>query len=224
VGAGALINVHTARAAGFSVTDCSPETGPGTIGQAISDATADSGTSETITFGCGAGSHTIPITTPLAVNMPGKTLTINGGDHITLDGGSSSQLAVITASAGTTLEHLTFAHGRSSVSFQGGALEVSGSDLTLRSDTFANDAVSTSSTNAFGGAIAMSGGALTVVASTFSGCDATTTASGKSAYGGAISYRGTVAASSPIARLTATRRPRRADRGSRGAARSTARI
>jgi hypothetical protein len=30
--AGTLLNVHNARAAGFSVTDCTSETGPGTIG------------------------------------------------------------------------------------------------------------------------------------------------------------------------------------------------
>jgi hypothetical protein len=190
--AGTLLNVHNARAAGFSVTDCTSETGPGTIGQAISDATADAGTSETIAFACGAGSHSIPLTTPLSVAMPGKTLTINGGGVITLDGGSSTQLLLITSSAGTTLEHLTLAHGQApNATPTGGALLVSGSDLTLTGDTFTNNNASGDAAHdAKGGALYMTGGTLTVQTSTFKHNGAIDTTIGRSAHGGALYYTG----------------------------------
>jgi hypothetical protein len=197
LGVGALIGVHGVHAASFAVTNCAAETGAGTIGQAVSDASADAGASESITFGCGAGSHTIPITTPLVIAMPGKTLTINGGGALTLDGGGASQLMQITSSAGTTLENLSFAHGRApSATAHGGALVVTGSDLTLTNDTFANDvATATTTTLAKGGALYMDGGALTDGGTlTVQNCafdhDSVIGSSTPEASGGAIFYTG----------------------------------
>jgi hypothetical protein len=124
--------------------------------------------------------------------MPGKTLTINGGGVITLDGGSSTQLLLITSSAGTTLEHLTLAHGQApNATPTGGALLVSGSDLTLTGDTFTNNnATGDAAHDAKGGALYMTGETLTVQTSTFKHNGASDTTIGRSAYGGALYYTG----------------------------------
>jgi hypothetical protein len=72
----------------------------------------------TITFSCGGGMTTIPITTTLTVRTDVDT-TIDGGNQVTLDGGGAVQIMSFNHMdyrvnhTVLTLQHITLAHGRS---------------------------------------------------------------------------------------------------------------
>ena len=70
-----------------------------------------------ITFNCGSGAVTIPITATM--NLPtNKNTVIDGGDKITLDGGHAVQILNFNGpdfqanSNGLTLQHLSLVNGK----------------------------------------------------------------------------------------------------------------
>jgi predicted outer membrane repeat protein len=95
----------------------------------------------TVTFNCGAGPQTIPITSTMAIGSTNPKITIDGGDTITLDGtGTTSGMLVIFGSAtalpDVTFKHITFANGNINTGLiAGGAIQNFGK-LTLDTVTF----------------------------------------------------------------------------------------
>jgi predicted outer membrane repeat protein len=95
----------------------------------------------TITFNCGAGPQTIPITFTMFIGPTNPKVTIDGGDTITLDGTgiTSGMLAIsgnATALPDVTFRHITFANGNINTGLvAGGAIQNFGK-LTIDTVTF----------------------------------------------------------------------------------------
>lgn len=95
----------------------------------------------TVTFNCGAGPQTIPITFTMFIGSTNPKLTVDGGDTITLDGtGITSGMLAINGSATTlpdvTFKHITFANGNINTGLiAGGAIQNFGK-LTIDTVTF----------------------------------------------------------------------------------------
>ncbi len=123
-----------------------------------------------MTFNCGGGPVTIPITT---TKMIGLTTTVDGfGQQITLDAQSSTRHFMTQFAASPislTLRTLTLRNGRAP-DF-GGAIRLVGLDtlLTVVSVTFANNVCDAAGDNVGGGAIYASGGTMNISNSVFTG-------------------------------------------------------
>jgi hypothetical protein len=83
------------------VTDCSNDT-------QLRNAVLAGGTT-TVTFNCGAGAHTIPIS---AYMQASGTITIDGADQITLDGGDTTAFFQVLNGSSLTLQRLTLRRGK----------------------------------------------------------------------------------------------------------------
>lgn len=144
--------------------------GPGNCNQAGFDsvlAAVDGSGGGTITFNCGTA--TIVFTNRKAI---AHAVVIDGGGSITLDGGGTSALFQIYASANVTLRRLTLQHGV----FNGGHMLENFGSLRLREVTVRN--------NISGAAPLLNQNSLVVEASTFA--DNTNNGAGSSGHGGAI--------------------------------------
>ncbi len=170
--AGVSHHAHAAADATLTVTDCSGETGPGRIGTVISSASAG----DTITFSC---SGTIPITSTLSIST--NNLTLDGsGQTVTLDGGSSTQVLSVNSGVTFTLNALTIANGRNTVT-SGGGLANNGGTVTITNSTFTNNIA-----NGIGGGLANNGGTVTITNSTFTNNFATGSGGGLLNSGGTV--------------------------------------
>jgi predicted outer membrane repeat protein len=95
----------------------------------------------TITFNCGGGPQTIPITFTMFIGSTNPKLTVDGGDTITLDGtGNTSGMMTVsgdtTALPDVTFKHITFTKGNVTSGLNaGGAIQNFGK-LTLDTVTF----------------------------------------------------------------------------------------
>jgi len=172
----------------LTVTDCSNEFGPGTLGDAIATAASDSG--DTITFSC---SGTISLTSTLTIS---SDLTIDGSGHsIVIDGNDSVQIFFVDSGVNFSLNHLTLSHGYKSCSdntcfSEGGAIDNSGT-LTVTNSTLSDNTAECSSDGcrAYAGAI-YNNGTLSITNSTLSG-NIAECSSNCIAYAGAIYNYGT---------------------------------
>ena len=158
------------------VTNCSNAT-------QLSQAVAAAGT---ITFSCGAGLHTIPLSA--AMSVAGEVI-IDGGGQIALDGGGLTAFFQVFSGHKLELRNLTLQNGKfngvhplenfgelrltnvilqnNQTTGQGGAV-VNYSTLIVRDSIFtSNLAISTNSVTGAGGAIYNDGGVATVENSTF---------------------------------------------------------
>lgn len=101
----ALLSIHSALAApqaptDTTVTNCDNDT-------QLNHAVTSAGTT-TITFDCGAGPHTIPIGGYMTV---AGTVIIDGGNQITLDGGSASAFFQVFVNQSLDLRNITLQNG-----------------------------------------------------------------------------------------------------------------
>lgn len=131
-----------------------------------------------VTFACGAGPVTIPVTSPKAVV---QDVVIDGGGLVTLDGGNTSRILSVPSSfeLGTprlTVQRLRFVRGNSSgvpgddTARGGGAIWVRGGSLRAIDCEFADNRGPLTGQDVAGGAIYNVGvGAVTVVDSSFTG-------------------------------------------------------
>lgn len=185
--------VQPVHAAGnVTVTNCANDT-------ELRNAASSPGTT-TITFACG-GPQTIPISGYIQVQ---GTVSINGGNQITLDGGGTSAFFQVFSSARLDLTAMTLQNGtfnaahtlenfgtltlsgvtmqKNNATGQGGALANYGT-LQVSNSTFSqNTANGTNIMSSAGGAIANDGGNATIQNSTFSQNSAT----GSISRGGAL--------------------------------------
>src|SRR5690349_21518742 len=101
----------TICAALVSATALAGVVGNGTPGScteaALSTQLAAAGT---VTFNCGAGPLTIPITFTLVVGATSPKVIVDGGDTITLDGAGYNNEMVLVAGSATALPNATFRH------------------------------------------------------------------------------------------------------------------
>jgi predicted outer membrane repeat protein len=153
---------------------------PPTAQQTVGSGTAASCTADvlkqavasggSVSFNCGNGPVSIAISAAIQV---GKETVIDGGETITLDGGGTSQIFVVTSKL--SVRNLRFINGKAAKDVSGGA--VSGgwrSNVEVIGCTFEDNTAGAS-----GGAVAVgTGSSLTVVRSQFR--------RNHSAYGGAI--------------------------------------
>jgi len=128
-----------------------------------------------VTFNCGGGPVTIPITTTKIIAL---TTTLDGfGQQVTLDGQGTtrhfqSQFS-LSGAIGLTLRNLTLRNGRSAQ--YGGAIYLVGQDasrpflLTVVNVTFANNVCTAAGNDVGGGAIYALGGILNISNSVFTG-------------------------------------------------------
>ncbi|HEU4744384.1 MAG TPA: choice-of-anchor Q domain-containing protein, partial [Anaerolineales bacterium] len=156
--------VRPAYADSILVTNTN-DSGPGSLRQAIFDATFEPGPAfgDTINFDPSLAGQTITLTTNLSID---QDLTIDGSGlnpPVVLSGGSTSQIMQIILFANVTISNLTFTQGVSSDN--GGAIEVMhGADLTLE-----NSALHQNQALGSGGALYVTGsGTSTIINSTFS--------------------------------------------------------
>ena len=162
------------------ITNCSNDT-------QLRQAANAPGTSQ-ISFSCGAGSHTIPIT-GAKIEVQGNVV-INGGGTIVLDGNNATTIFQIFSAASLELRNLTVQRAATNVaalenfgvltldkvillnnqgSGNGGAI-ASYKTLIVRNSSFLNNSTSSSpSSLKSGGAILVEGGTITVSSSSFSG-------------------------------------------------------
>lgn len=127
------------------------------------------------------------------ITVTAKQFSLDANGHtVTLDGGGSSRLFVLSNGANVTFTGLTFQHGHAASGGDGGAIATSASTLTVADDTF------TDNTARYGGAIDNNGGGSTITVrdSTFTSNTAT------GGLGGAIHF--TQASSMEIDVLTVT--------------------
>jgi hypothetical protein len=73
-----------------------------------------------VTFNCG-GPVTIPIAQTLVVS---RTVTLDGGDAVTLDGLGLTRILLVTTGAALTLTNITLANGNAADGQAGGAAHV----------------------------------------------------------------------------------------------------
>ena len=125
-------------------------------------------------------SGTIHLTSALPDISQDSILTIDGGNQITLDGGSRTR--VFLNAGNLTLKNLTISNGAVSDDFGGGIFNRG--VLTIINSTFSNNTASTMNTIAGGGAIYNSGH-LTIINGSFDSNRAVSTGKGY-AEGGAI--------------------------------------
>ena len=173
----------TAQAATYTVERLDDDNDPGSLRWAINQANANSGVADTIVFDV-SGTITLLSTLPTITDAAG--LIIDGaGQTITVSGGGTVQVMVVSSRAQLTLDHLTVADGTASES---GGINNVGGTVIVRNSTFRNNSAeggggiynqnngtvivvnSTFSSN-FGygvGGILNNGGTLTVINSTFS--------------------------------------------------------
>ncbi len=164
------------------------------------------GESSTITFACGNGLVTIPISGYMQV---AGNITLEGGGKVTLDGGGAQAFFQVFASAKLTLRNLTLQNGKlnsvnpleifgeailesvtvrgNDAGNRGGAVLINGNGkLTARNSIFINNsAAPTNNTPPSGAAIQMNGSAATIEASVFT----SNTITGTSGSGGAIDVK-----------------------------------
>ncbi len=144
-----------------------------------------------ITFNCGSGAVTIPVTATL--NLPTtKNTVIDGGNKITLDGGNAVQIMSFNGSNfrvntnGLTLQHITLINGKMTPTQaipvapapcsqgwddgQGGAVFVNDGNLTVIDSIFENNHAAPLGPDTGGGAIYIEGSknGVLIVGSTFS--------------------------------------------------------
>lgn len=137
---------------------------------------------DTITFAC---SGTINITDPLDIT---DSMTIDGSHQsVTLDGGNSHELLVVSSGVTFGLTNLTLSHGSAD---SGGAISSAG-DLSITNSTFSDNTATCASCASFGGAI-LANGTISITDSTFSGNTATCTGHMCSATAGAIENSGSM--------------------------------
>ncbi len=128
-----------------------------------------------VTFNCGGGPVTIPITTTKTIAL---TTTLEGfGQQVTLDGLGATRhfqsLPNAPAAIGLTLRNLTLRNGRSAQ--HGGAIYLDHQDasrpflLTVVNVTFANNVCDAAGNDVGGGAIYALGGVLNISNSVFTG-------------------------------------------------------
>lgn len=116
-----------------------------------------------VTFNCGPALATIAITGPILIN--GST-TIDGGNLITLDGGSTNRIFLVNNGIGVNLRNISLVNGNA-VNSSGGAILNTGT-LEISHSTFSNN-----SATHHGGAIYNNlGGVLSATDSTFNGNNA----------------------------------------------------
>jgi len=159
----AALPTQTVYAATLTVTN-NNDNGPGSLRQAIADASSSGG--DTITFN---GNYTITLTSGTLVID--KSLTIDGTGHtIVLDGNNSLRVMQISAAKTVMIEHLTIRNGYkvgTEEAGQGGGIYNAGT-LTIKNNTFSGIEASVG-----GGIYNASTGTLTVNDSSFSGIKAT---------------------------------------------------
>jgi hypothetical protein len=131
-----------------------------------------------VTFACGPGPVTIPITSPKSVT---QDTVIDGGGLVTLDGGHTSRILAVPSSfeLGTprlTVQGLRFTRGDSSgvggddTARGGGAIWVRGGSLRVVACDFVDNRGPATGQDVAGGAIYSVGvGEVTIVASSFTG-------------------------------------------------------
>ena len=190
------------------VTDCSSDT-------QLRTAVNVAGPS-TVTFACGAGDHTIPII-GAAMTVPGA-VTVDGANHITLDGGDLTAIFQVFAAGNLTLRNLTVANGAfngvhplenfghltldnvtvtSNQSTGTGGAIYNADTLVVRDSRFTDNEGLGTATNTNGAAIYNESGVVTVQDSTFTG-NQTTSPLGS---GGAIAgVNGTIAITNSVFR------------------------
>ena len=143
-----------------------------------------------ITFNCGGGAVTIPITATL--NLPiNKNTVIDGGNKITLDGGGAVRILSFNSANwmatdfGVTLQHIRLANGKATPTEaipsapapcsqgwndgEGGALYMRDGFLTVIDSVFTNNQAAPLGPDTGGGAIYVAGskGGVWIVGSTF---------------------------------------------------------
>jgi hypothetical protein len=168
------IGVSPAYAATFSVTNLN-DSGAGSLRQAITNANANAGVTDTITFGV---SGTITLLSELPAISDPAGLTIDGaGQTVTVSGNNTVRVISVDSGAALAIKNLTIAHGFGGGSDGGGIYSLG--MLNIANSTFSNNSVTTSGT--FGGGV-YSGGNLNVTNSSF----LLNSASGSDGSGGGI--------------------------------------
>jgi hypothetical protein len=180
-----FIAPQPARAADQVVTDCVNYTGPNvdipiTLDEAVANAVATGG--GTITFSCPAG--TVIIVTS-EIFIPINTVTIDGGNNVTLDANNSNRIAYINPGATLNMQNIVVRNGASTF---GGAFYNDGT-LSLNNVT-----VQDSDGAEGGGIYNATGRPLTITNSTFTGNQANF----GTATGGAIYNVGTATITNTI--------------------------
>lgn len=166
-----LVLVSMLSGLSLSASQAAPRTqivGSGTLAscteQALTSALASGGY---ISFDCGPGSTTIPITSQ---KLLAATTIIDGGGTITLDANRTTGVFKTANRSSLTIRNLTIRNGRSAG--QGGALEIGfWNTLLISGSSFIdNESTRDSAQCDGGGAIFIGGGSTALVeASTFSG-------------------------------------------------------
>lgn len=179
--------VRPAVAAGYTVNTLSDNTTDDsfcTLREAIlaanntpsnDDCSAGSPTNDIITFTV-SGTITLGSTLPNIVDAAtAGTLTIDGGNSITISGNNNVQVMIVDINANLTLQNLTIANGNSNVN-SGGVYNQG--TLTITNSTFSNNNAHS------GGGVYNYGGMLTITHSTFYANHATHDGGGVHNYGG----------------------------------------
>ncbi|HRF97669.1 MAG TPA: hypothetical protein PLZ51_20825, partial [Aggregatilineales bacterium] len=180
-----FITPRPVHAADQVVTDCFNYTGPNvdipiTLDEAVANAVATGG--GTITFACPAGTV---IVTNSEMFIPINTVTIDGGNNVTIDANNSNRIAYINPGATLNMQNIVVRNGNSTF---GGAFYNDGT-LSLNNVTVQD------SNGAEGGGIYNTAGRpLTITNSTFTGNQANF----GTAIGGAIYNVGTATITNTI--------------------------
>jgi hypothetical protein len=170
----------------------SSNSGAGSLRQAILTANADAvnGNSDTITFASSLNGQTITLTTgTLVLGAAGSgsgTITINGGNQISISGASSNRVFIVDAGVQATLTGLTIEDGNA----PGAAGIWNQGTLTISACTFSANVARLINTTSYNGGAIDNGGTITIANSTFSGNSA-------AGWGGAIdNYSGVMTVTS----------------------------
>ena len=216
-----VVPAHAAFPTALLVTDCTHDSGTGTLRAAVGQANGHNA-NDGIYFSC---SGTIGLASTLTIS---GSMTIDGGNNnIVIDGsngGSAVQLFIVNSGVTLGLSHLTLQNGSAgngtggaidnrgtvtvtnstlssnSVSCSGGCLAFGGAiynllgTVTVTNSTLSNNSVSCSGNNcgAGGGAIFTNGGTVTVSNSTLSSNSVSCSGSPCGASGGGIDSEGTM--------------------------------
>jgi hypothetical protein len=121
-----------------------------------------------VTFDCGAGDVTIPVTSPLSVS---KYTVIDGGGKITLNGGHRNRILVPDARVSLSVRSLHFENGKADGPKQWNDATGAGGAIwaTYQDHLEVIDSSFTGNTATTGGAIAVGVGWMTISGSTFTG-------------------------------------------------------
>lgn len=123
-------SARAVSAADFVVSDCGDNGGANQLRARINDAQASGG--GTITFTCGPATITVNSQLPLIT----KPVAINGGNNITLSGGSNVRILFVNTNGELTLTNLTLTNGLAGN--PGGAIYVTSSVLNALNVTIKN--------------------------------------------------------------------------------------